>query len=308
MPGKLEIVVVGAGAVGSYFGAQLAKSGRARLTFICRSDYAAVSGGGYHISSPKGDEDFMPDAVLSSVEEYRGQADYILVASKVLPEADVPTMIAPLIHPASAIVLLQNGIEIEPPVAAAFPGIELISGIAYVGVTRTAPGKIVHTDGGRLKFGNYPSGLSEKTLKLARLFNAVGIPTETYSDIQRVRWEKLVWNAAFNPVSVLTLSDTRRILECPETLALIRAVMEEVSAVAAAAGWPQRSDICDAMIEYTRGFRPYKPSMLADFESGRSMETGAILGNFLARARSLGQSVPHSAAIHALITLLASRG
>ena len=108
--------------------------------------------------------------------------------------------------------MIQNGINIETPVAEAFPDNELISGIAYIGVTRIAPGRIDHTDGGKLKFGNYPEGLSEKARMLCEMFNSNNVPTTAHEDIQRIRWEKLTWNAPFNPVSVLTMANTRQLV------------------------------------------------------------------------------------------------
>ncbi len=300
-----EILVVGAGAVGGYFSSHLANQDNVRVSLVCRSDYDAVKSRGYEIISPKGNYTYQPDGIYRSATEYDRKADFILVCSKVLPEADVAEMIRPAVNSKTAIVLIQNGINIEAPVAEAFPDNELISGIAYIGVTRIAPGKISHTDGGTLKFGNYPKGLSEKTQLLCDMFNSNNIPASAHEDIQRIRWEKLTWNAPFNPVSVLTMADTRQLVNTPETCQLAKDIMAEVCAVAAAAGWEQKSDIIERQIEFTRQFRPYKPSMLADFEAGRPMETEAIMGNLVREAEKLSVPVPCSKSVYAMLKLRA---
>ena len=301
---KPLVLMAGVGAVGTYFGGRLASSGLVDVRTVCRSDYDEVAANGYEIVSPNGDFRFCPDRVYRAAAECEVKPDYLIVTAKVLPQVDVPAMIAPAVGSDTVIVLIQNGIDIEHGVKEAFPANELISVVAYVGVTRTAPGKIVHTDGGLLKMGDYPSGLSSCCARLAEWFNGVGVKTECYADIQRVRWEKLVWNAAYNPVSVLARADTREITDDAEAVRLIRAIMGEVSALAAADGWSLPSDTADKMLRYTAGFRPYKPSMLADFENGRPMEIEAILGNALRIAERLNVKTPCLRSVYALIRLL----
>lgn len=304
MNDKPRILLCGAGAVGTYFCGRIAQGDQAEVSVICRSDYDTVIRTGYNIQSPQGDFIFRPAGVYRSATEYPGHADFVVVASKVLPEANVPSMIRAAVHPGTTIVLIQNGIEIEPPIAAAFPDNELISSIAYIGVTRIAPGEVVHLDGGRLKFGVYPHGISEKAEQLAKLFATGNIPAAVTPEIMRSRWEKLVWNVPYNPVCVLTHSDTAMIMADPECESLVRKIMEEVCTLAAAAGWDQPPTLIDEMLEFTRKFRPYKPSMMVDYENGRPMEIEAIIGNVVRIAHRLNIAIPHIFSVYAMIKRL----
>lgn len=301
---KPLILMAGVGAVGAYFGGRLAVSGQAEIRVICRSDYHEIVSSGYEITSPDGNFSFMPAQVYRSAAECDTPPDYIIVCAKVLPGIDIPAMIAPAVAPGTSIVLIQNGIDIEKDIRQAFPENELISGVAYIGVTRVAPGRIVHTDGGKLKFGVYPQGETPESLALAAMFNAAGVPTDSRADIIRVRWEKLVWNAPFNPVSVLSRANTSQIMNDPDMLKLIRTIMDEVMALAAADGWPLPSDLPDKMLQYTAGFRPYKPSMLIDFEHCRPMEIEAILGNALRAADQFKVATPCLQTVYALLKQL----
>ncbi|MDD3118449.1 MAG: 2-dehydropantoate 2-reductase [Victivallales bacterium] len=304
---KSKILLFGAGAVGAYFCGKLAHAGLADVAVVCRSDYETVKERGYRIAGKDGDFVFRPAGVYRTAAEYRGAADYLFVTSKVLPGIDLPQLIRAAVGPQTVIVLIQNGIDIETDLATAFPGHEIISSIAYIGVTRVAPGEVIHLDGGRLKFGVYPRGVSSHTEQLVRLFTAAGVPVAATAEIMRARWEKLVWNVPFNPISVLTRSDTAQLMADPDMVALLRATMEEVCATAAAAGWAQPATMITEQLEFTRGFKPYKPSMLIDYENGRPMEIEAIIGNVVRTAARLNVPVPHIFSIYAMIKRLNRR-
>jgi 2-dehydropantoate 2-reductase len=201
------------------------------------------------------------------------------------------------IGPDTSIVLLSNGIDIEQEIADAFPDNELISGLAFICVTRTAPGLIWHQ-----ALGNYPTGLSAKTQALCAVFERSGIACEANDNINSARWRKCVWNAAFNPLSVLSGGlSTADILTRQESL--VRAVMEEIAAIAKTAGFPLADDIVEANIDMTCKMPPYKTSMLLDFEAGLPMETEAILGNAVRCGQRLGVAIPHLEAVYGLMKL-----
>jgi 2-dehydropantoate 2-reductase len=299
-----RILVVGTGAVGGFYGGKLAQTG-ARVATLCRSDYETVRSEGIDIKSTYGDFIFAPDQVIRDLKEYGSPPDYILVALKVLPEIDTAEIIRTTVGPETVIVLLQNGVEIDEPVAQAFPDNEIISGLAFICVTRSAPGHIEHIDFGRLVIGRYPAGPSEKTDKLAALFNKAGVPCEVTEDVVTARWRKLVWNAPFNPISVLGGSaDTKTMMENPESEKLARQVMEEVCRIAEAAGHSLPNDVVKQNLDGTRKMAPYKTSMLVDFEAGRPMEVEAILGNALRTAARHNVAAPHMESLYALLKLL----
>ncbi len=299
-----RILIVGTGAVGGFYGGKLAQSG-ARVAALCRSDYEVVKTRGIRIKSVYGDFSFTPEKVVRDLSEYGPPPDYILVALKVLPEIDTARIIQDAVGPDTVIVLLQNGIEIEDPVAQAFPENEVISGLAFICVTRTSFGHVEHIDFGRLIIGRFPGGYSDRATELSDRFNNAGVPCDVTEDVVTARWRKLVWNAPFNPISVLGGGvDTRTMVDTPESLRLARQIMNEVCGIAAAAGCPLPNGIVQENIDGTRKMEPYKTSMLVDFEAGRPMEIEAILGNGLKVARRHNVPSPHMESLYALLKLI----
>src|SRR5688500_6558176 len=166
----IAILIIGAGAVGALFGSALARQ-HARVSVVCRSDYDAVKRNGYSIRSPLlGDHVFHPAHVYRDVGECESPPDYVLLTVKVLPELDRAALIRPAIGPNTTIVLIENGIDIESDIAAAFPNNDVLSSLAFIGVGRGAPGEIVHQTLGSLTLGRYPSGIGVTAEKLAALF------------------------------------------------------------------------------------------------------------------------------------------
>ena len=301
---KQRILVVGTGAIGGFYGGKLAQAG-ALVSTLCRSDYELVKSKGITVTSTLGNFHFTPEKVIRDLGEYGPPPDYILVGLKVLPEIDTAAIIKEVVGAETAIVLLQNGVEIEEPVARAFPDNEIVSGLAFICATRTSPGHIDHTDFGRVVIGRYPAGKSVKADELARLFKEAGLKCELTEDAVTARWRKLVWNAPFNPISVLGGgADTKTMMENPESLELARKVMEEVCLIAAAAGHPLPEEIVQQNIDGTRAMAPYKSSMLVDFEAARPMEVEAILGNGLRVAKRHGVSAPHIESLYGLLKLV----
>lgn len=298
---RKHVLIVGAGAIGSYYGGRLQQAG-ARVSVVCRSDYDVVRSNGLRIESTDGDFHFAPDAVVHSVEEAPGAVDYLIVTTKVLPEIDVAALIRPAVSPNTTLVLLQNGINIEVPVQEAYPEHLLISALAFICVSRTAPGHVIHQDFGRLVLGRYPAGDAPEVDALAGLFQTANINCTVDSDVVRARYAKLLWNAPFNPISVLggQLS-TREMLTSPPCRELVQAVMNEVIALSCAAGHPLDPALIEKNMTDTERMTPYKTSMLLDFENGRPLEVDAILGNALALAEKLGVATPRMKTLHALL-------
>lgn len=298
-----KILIIGAGAVGGFYGARLSQAG-AEVSIICRSDYDFVKENGISIKSHWDKEyfHFKPQQVLQNIKDYKDEADFILVSTKVLPTISIADLIKPALSKNSSIVLLQNGIHIEKPVANSFPNHHLISVIAFVCVSRIGAGKIHHQDYGRLVVGDFPSGISQKTSKLVELWNKSGVPCEAVSNIQTERWKKMVWNAPFNPISVLAGGiDTKKILDNEATKNLVENVMQEICILAKADGCELPPDIAAKNIEMTLKMKPYKTSMLLDFEEKRPLEVEAILGNALRFAKQALIDAPYLSTLYGLL-------
>jgi 2-dehydropantoate 2-reductase len=303
----MDVLIVGAGAVGALFGSALARQG-ARVSVVCRSDYDAVSRDGYDIhSSVFGDHRFRPAHVYRNVADCREAPDYLLLTSKVLENVDRAALIRPAVGPRTVIVLIQNGVDIEPPIAAAFPDNELLSSLAFVAVGRGAPGQVNHLSLGSLIMGRYPSGVTPAAQALAAAFETGKVPCKLTENVIGARWQKAVWNAVFNPISILGgVLDTNAMLRTDAEVAFARNAMQEVCDVAQAAGHPQSPNLIEQMLATTRAMPAYKSSMALDYENRRPMEIEAILGNTVRAARKVGVATPNLDAIYALAKMVAN--
>lgn len=288
-----KILVIGVGAVGSLYAAQLSKAG-AQVTLLCRSEFEKVKNDGIAVESIWGDFVFKPHLVIQDVVEAKENYDFVIVATKALPSLDLPKLIAPAIGEKTTIVLIQNGIFIEDEIARAFPKNQLLSTIAFVDVIRIDQGKIKHSGDGKLTFGEFSNANPAKTKILTELLNKGGVTTIISENIQNDRWKKLLWNASFNPISVIGGSlDTKQILDNLQLKKLVRDVMLEVRDLAKLQNYEISEELIDSMIAATQARKsPAITSMLCDFRAKREMEIEAILGNAIRFAESKNAAAP----------------
>jgi len=304
MAEQVKALVLGAGAIGSFYGAILHRAGVA-VSVVLRSEYDAVKADGFRISSPLGDLSFRPAAVYRSTEEVRESPDYLIVALKVVEGIDRVASMRPAVGPNTTIVLIENGIDIEPEIVEAFPNNAVVSALAFVAVSRVGPGVVEHKAYGQLMLGDFPKGASPATHRFAELLEAGGVRGVVSENVVTERWRKAVWNTPFNPTSVLAGgADTKIMLGSPTSEALIRAMMEEVCAVAAAAGHALPDDVIESNIVNTKKMPAYHNSMALDFLNGRPMEVEPILGNVVRAAEKHGVAVPHLSTAYALMRML----
>ena len=305
MDEKLRVVVVGAGAVGAYFGGRLAQSGKFDAAVICRNNLDLIKRNAYSVRSIAGDFKFVPAACYQNPGDCEWAADIVLIASKVLPEINTCEIIRPLIKSNTAIMLIQNGIDIEGKIHRAYPDNELISAIAYIGVTRGAGANLInHTGGGTLKFGHYESEKfsSRKIELLQEAFNATGVKSEIVEDIIQYRYIKEIWNVPYNSISVLAGGvDTYFMSHDQRTCCLAYDIMKEIQSIAKADGRIIGDDVIESTVDYTRNFPPYKTSMLIDDENHRPLESEAIVGNLLRIGEKYNVSTPNIRCIYALL-------
>ncbi|MDD3153895.1 MAG: 2-dehydropantoate 2-reductase [Victivallaceae bacterium] len=300
----MRILLLGAGAVGGYFIGHLVRAGEACCDVVVRRDAEKIRSCGYTVEAMSGTFSWRPEQVFSSSEAAaQFPYDAVVLTSKVLPEIDFCAMLRPVLPPGRPLVLIQNGIDIERPLAEAFPKNEIASFVAYIGAARTATGVIHQQGSARLIGGSWPCGKSEFLESLCHAFERSGVPCRISEQIGRDRFEKLLWNLAFNPVSVLAGgANTARMSSDAKLAALCRALMEEVAALAQAEGCSGLAERIEPQMQFTRDFPPYKPSMLLDYEAHRPMEVGAILGNAVAMAEKRGLALPHMKTCYALLS------
>jgi 2-dehydropantoate 2-reductase len=286
----------------------LARAG-CEVSAVARSDFDAVKANGYRIESHLGDLSWRPAQLVRSGADYEGPADYLLVCLKLTASTDSVALIRPALGPRTVIVFVANGIDVDGPVAAAFPHNELIAGVAYAAVSREAPGVIRHhSQFTRLILGRYPGGPSATAERLAALVRQGGSSGAATDDIVGTRWQKCAWNTVLNPISALGGGlGTLDMLRSEHTTQFVRDAIGEFSAIAAAAGHPLPDDTIDKLIAGTLKLPNYVSSMGQDQLAGRPMETEALLGNVVRIARGLAVPAPRLETLYALLKMTEQR-
>ena len=296
-----RVLVLGAGALGAFYGAVLARAGCA-VSVVARSGIDDIRRDGYRIDSPLGDLSFKPQRVLRAGEALDAPLYYVLLALKLAPGTDRIALLRPYRNGRPAIALIQNGIAIEDEVATAYPEQALVSCVAYAAARRESPTHIVHNSKfTRLVLGPWPQAASTAPAdRLAALLKAGGASAVVTSDITGERWKKCAWNTVYNPISALGGLGTKAILSGEQQTTFVRGAIEEVCAVAAADGHRLPPDTVDKQLAGTRSLPDLVSSMGQDWLAGRALEIEPILGNVVRIARRLGVAVPRLEALYAL--------
>jgi 2-dehydropantoate 2-reductase len=321
----MKIAVVGCGAVGSYYGAKLGRSGQ-EMHFLLRSDYDVVRRKGVQILSPEGDFRYQPKCARSPEEI--GVCDLVLIGLKTTANDQAGRLVSPLVGPATAVMTLQNGLGNEELLAELFGGEKIMGGLCFVSLNRIEPGVVRHLAHGTIVMGEYQRWPEPRTQEIAALIRNAGVPCKVTDNLESTHWEKLVWNIPFNGLGVAAAAGytavvsgvvpantkpgeclaTDRLLAEPSWRALVRELMLEVIAVANARGHKLSDGLVDKHIERTRNMGAYKASTLLDFEHGQALEMDNLFLEPLRQARRTGVSAPRLAALCAVLNALEPGG
>jgi 2-dehydropantoate 2-reductase len=200
---KPVIVVVGAGALGSYYGGRLARAGY-EVHFLLRSEYEAVKERGMMVKSCHGDFFLGPEVVrVHRDASTMPRADLVIVSIKTTANSALPGMIGPVMKAGTILLTLQNGLGNEDFLAAHFGREHVIGGVAFVCINRTGPGVIEHTAHGNIKIGEMEASgsVSERVGRISEMFNGSGVKCEAVGDLKRARGDKLMCNIPFTGLS-----------------------------------------------------------------------------------------------------------
>ncbi len=311
-------------------------------SLIARSNYKALAADGVILQTHSfGDYTFHPHAVFpspaaaaltpdSSSRPGARDWDFIVVTTKALPDrTDDAELIAPLVGPRSAIVLIQNGVGVEAPYRTRFPNTPIISAVTIISAAQIQPGTIKQHRWTRIHLGPYsdsasssspPGGgaagagaLEQRGLARARQLadywtRLGGIRDVEVSDeigLQLVRWHKLCINAAFNPSAVLSGGrGNADMVRDPELREHLGGVMREIWDAAPrilGRAFPAELAGPERILKSTERNVGSKPSMLLDWEGGRPLELEVILGNPVRIARAKGVELPRMQSLYALL-------
>lgn len=320
----MRIAVVGCGALGSYYGAMLARTGE-DVHFLLRSDYEIVRRDGLKITSAAGDFHLRPQCARTPEEI--GPVDLVVVALKTTANDQFSRLLPPLIGPGTALLTLQNGLGNEEQLATLVPERQVLGGLCFVCLNRLAPGLINHVAHGLIMLGEFHRPPEARTETLAAMFRTAGVPCSVAENLARAHWEKLVWNVPFNGLGVAAAAGyeavvrgewaaqnalgpcfpTDRLLADPQWERLVRELMMEVIAAARALGFDLPDSAADRQIERTRTMGAYKASTLLDFERGQPLELFSLFLEPLRQARQAKVPVPRLEAMSRVLCQLDER-
>lgn len=298
MAPSFRIAVVGAGAIGCYYGAKLAHSGR-DVRFLMRGDVTEVRRFGIRIRG-KGENLRVAKVNHYSSTEEIGPCDLVLIALKATSNSDLTKLIPPLLHEKTMLLTLQNGFGNEEFLAENFGAERVLGGLCFVCLNRVSRGVIEHYDHGRVWIGEYNRSPQPRTHDVVWEFKRCGVVCSVVENLTLERWRKLVWNIPFNGLSVTGGGiHTGAILADEDLRTLTIALMEEVIAAANKCGFPLPTETALEQIKRTESLGAYKPSTLIDYQAGRPLEIEAIWGEPLRRATAAGALTPHLEKLYA---------
>ncbi len=293
---KLRFGIIGAGALGGFYGSILCKNGY-RVAMLMRSAADDVKANGLSVDSLWGKWHVTPK-VFKSAEEM-GICDVLLISLKTISNDSLKDIFRYTVGPETLVLTLQNGFGNEeyiesvlPPNSADPSTPRVIGGCSFVCCWRVSNTEIKHTSAGNIEIAEVDSIHRPRLDLLAEMFKSIGVPCAVKTSTREVRWFKLIWNIPFNGLGLVAQADTAVILASPTLLAVTKGIMDEIRAVAAKDGVIIPDSFLDSQFKRTALMGHYKSSMQIDFENKREAEVEAILGEPVRRAQELGVPVP----------------
>lgn len=285
----MKYAIIGTGAIGGYYGGKLANAGF-DVHFLLHSDYDYVRQHGIQVNSCNGDFHLDAPNIYNNVEEMP-KVDVVIVALKSTNNHLLRQLLAPLLNPGTLVLMIQNGIGIEPDVEKLFPDVWLAAGLAFICSNKTKPGIVDHLFYGNINIGNYSAPKPVIDTLIAD-FDKAGVKAFDV-DYLEARWKKAVWNMPFNGMSVVLNALTDQLLADASTRTLIKAQMMEVVMAANALGVENIDEaFADKMIANTDAMVPYSPSMKLDHDYHRPMEVYYLYTRPIQEAASAGVDMP----------------
>jgi 2-dehydropantoate 2-reductase len=317
----VRFAILGAGAIGAYVGAALARGG-ADVLLIARGEHLrAMQENGVRVLSPRGDFQAHPPATddVGAVAD----ADAVFVGLKAHSLPGLAPALGRALRPGAVLIAAQNGLpwwyfqshaepspdpvleSVDPggAVSRSIPPETVVGCVIYCSTEIVAPGVIRHMEGTRFAIGEPDGAETERCRRISEAFVAGGLRCPIESRIRDHIWLKLIGNAAFNPVSALTGATLGELGTMPEMVDLLRAILSECAAVAERLGVELPVSI-ERRLEAGIAVGDHKTSMLQDLEAGKPIELDCMTGAVIELARKLDVPVPHTAAIHACAKLL----
>jgi 2-dehydropantoate 2-reductase len=300
-----RIAVVGAGAVGCYFGGMLARAG-APVTLIGRAPHVdAIHRDGLFIDSIHFKErvSVFASTELAAVRD----AQLVLFCVKTVDTERTAKLLAPFLAPDTTVVSLQNGVDNAERMDFA-AGIQAISAVVYIAAEMSGLGQVKHSGRGDLVIGNPPSnqGASETELaEIAGIFTRAGVPCRVSQNIMFELWTKLIMNCAYNALSALSRARYGRLVDDAGSVEVMRQAVSEGVGVGNASGVRLSEDkLMAAVLELGRVVPEALSSTAQDIARGKPTEIDSLNGFLVRRGEELGVPTPVNQTLYSLVKLL----
>ena len=301
----MRIAIVGAGAVGGYFGARLAHAGQ-DVTLLARGAHLdAIRNHGLQVVSPALG-DFTVRVRAEGAPAAVGPVDLVIFAVKAYDNATAIPQLAPLIGASTAVLTLQNGIDSAAQLADAIGAARVLAGTTYVATALDAPGRIVQTGVHRSIIFGEAFGerreISGRVRDIAAVMAPAGIEVTPVPDARVPIWDKFVYLAPFSGLTGAARLPIGPLWRVPHVRETFYAAAREVAAIAAAEGVAISPDRFATLNHYMDGIPPTtRSSLLIDLEQGKRIEVEALHGAAVRRATALGVAAPILATLYAVL-------
>jgi 2-dehydropantoate 2-reductase len=299
-----RIAVLGAGAVGCYFGGLLARAG-APVTLIGRPPHVgAITRNGLCFDGLHFQQQ-IPVSASTQVSAVR-DAEIVLLCVKTLDTEEAAKSLVPHLAPSAALLSLQNGVDNVERIRSVAQ-IDAFAAVVYVAAAMTAPGRVKHSGRGDLILGDLPGRAAEdghrqrQLASMASLFERAGIPCRVSENVEGELWAKMIINCAYNAVSALGRARYYRATGNRWTREVMVKVIEEAMAVAVAAGvrLPE-VNMVETVLAISDTMANATSSMAQDLARGKRTEIDSLNGYLVRRGAALGVATPVNHTLHAL--------
>jgi 2-dehydropantoate 2-reductase len=302
----MKIAVMGTGAVGGYYGGMLARANYL-VQFIARGNNAEVlKRDGLHIQSYQGDFHLPGVRVVDRLEDME-TPDLILFAVKSTVTEEAAAQLAPFIGKTTAVLCLQNGVDNEEILAQKLGEERIIGGSAYISAAIIAPGVIRHDAAGAISIGEWSGDRPDRIERIHEMFRNAGVDCRIASNIVQTKWEKLVWNITFNPLTALTYAKVGDVLDHPDLRFVAESIMEEFTQVAQSKGIHLRDKVVANTFTNSESLRQHDTSMLQDRKVGKALELESICGSVIRWGKEAGVETPVLETVYRTLKFLTTK-
>jgi 2-dehydropantoate 2-reductase len=289
----MRVLVVGAGAIGGYFGGRMLQAGR-DITFLVRPRRAAeLASNGLVIKSPHGDVTLRNPPTVQA-DTLRDHFDVVLLSCKAYDLDDAIASFAPAVGPQTSIVPLLNGMHHLDVLDGKFGGARVLGGLCAIAVTLNEAREVVHLQPMQsLTFGERDGAMSERVRAIAGIFESGKFGSSASAHVLQDMWEKWVFLATLAASTSLMRTALGNILAAPGGKDFLLGIFDECRAIATAEGYPPRAPFVERTLAMlTAEGSPLNASMFRDIKAGQPVEADHVIGDLIARADRAKVPVP----------------